>query len=235
MVVSPPKALVFDVFGTVVDWRSALLAAIARFARSLGRRVDPGEFLHAWERARRPAMDAVNAGAPWRDVSAIYRERLDHVLVEYGLETANEAARDELNRAWTRPNVWPDTLAGLRRLKGRFVLATLTNCDFAWAVAMAKNAGLPWDCVITAENVKCYKPAPENYRLALDLLGLRPEQAMMVACHNYDLRAAQGHGLRTAFLPRKEFSDDQTKDQAPEGDWDVVARDLVDLADRLGA
>ena len=230
------KALVFDVFGTVVDWRGALLAEAKALAKAKGWTVDWPLFIQAWEGVRRPTMSKVNAGEiPWINVSEIYRRRLDEVLAAHGLGGLSAAEKDHFNRTWCRPNAWPDSLPALARLKKKFVLATLTNNDFAWAVAMAKHAGLPWDCVLTAESFQRYKPAPETYRGVLRLLGLGPGEAMMVACHNYDLAAASSHGYRTAFIPRKEFSDDQTKDQAPEGDWDIVGRHLGDVADRLGA
>lgn len=230
------KVLVFDVFGTVVDWRRAILAEGQALARAKGWTVDWSAFIAAWESVRRPIMNQVNVGAiPWINVSAIYRRRLDEVLKDFGVDGLSDAEKDHLNRVWCRPAPWPDSLPALNRLKKKYVLATLTNNDFAWAVAMAKHAGLPWDCVLTAELFKRYKPAPETYQGALALLGLRPEEAMMVACHNYDLKAARSHGMRTAFISRREFSDDQTKDQTPDEAWDVIGRDLLDVADRLGA
>ncbi len=228
------KALVFDVFGTVVDWRSPVLAEGAALARVKGLAVDWQAFLLAWEKGRRAAMDNVNAGAPWINLSGIYRRQLDEALAAFGIAGLSEDEKDRFNRVRCRPNVWPDSLPALARLRTRYTLATLTNNDFAWAVAMAKYARLPWDAVITSELFRRYKPAPETYRGVLELLALEPAQAMMVACHNYDLRAARSHGMRTAFVPRKEFSDDQTKDQAAEEDWDVVADDLLGVADRLG-
>jgi 2-haloacid dehalogenase len=232
----PIKVLLFDVFGTVVDWRSAILAEYRSLAAEKGWAVQGPRFLDRWESVRRETMNSVNAGSiSWINVSEIYRKRLDEVLDELDLGGMSTEERDRFNRAWCRPNVWPDSLPALRRLKSKFVLATLTNNDFAWAVALAKHADLPWDCVLTAEVFKRYKPAPETYRGALGLLGVAPEEAMMVACHNYDLAAAASHGMKTAFIPRKEFSDDQTKDQSPEGDWTIAAKDLGEVADRLGA
>jgi 2-haloacid dehalogenase len=230
------KVLVFDVFGTVVDWRSAIMTEGAALSRAQGRAVDWPAFIRSWESARRPVMDQVNAGAiPWTNLSAIYRRRLDEVLPAFGLSDLTEAERDHFNRVWCRPHVWPDSRPALKRLKAKYTLATLTNNDFAWAVALARHAGLPWDAVLTAEVFKRYKPAAETYRGALALLDAAPDQAMMVACHNYDLKAARAQGMRTAFIPRKEFSDDQAKDQAPDDDWDVVGRDLLEVADKLGA
>jgi 2-haloacid dehalogenase len=230
------KVLLFDVFGTVVDWRSALIAEGEQLARAKGVSIDWARFIAAWESARRPAMDRVNADeTPWTNVSGIYRRRLDEMLPEFGLGSLSERERDDFNRVWCRPRLWADTLPALARLKRKFLLATLTNNDFAWTVAMAKHAGLPWDCVLTAELFRRYKPAPETYRSALELLAVRPDEALMVAAHNYDLKAAAAQGLRTAFFPRKEYGPEQRRDQAPEGDWDVVAADLLDLAARLGA
>jgi 2-haloacid dehalogenase len=230
------KALVFDVFGTVVDWRSAILAEGAALSRAKGLAVDWPAFIGAWESVRRPIMDKVNAGAmPWINVSTIYRRQLDDALAAFGVDTLTDDEKDHFSRVWCRPNVWPDSLPALARLRKKYVLATLTNNDFAWAVAMAKHAGLPWDAVMTAEVFQRYKPAPETYRGALTLLAVEPAEAMMVACHNYDLRAARSHGMRTAFIPRKEFSDDQVKDQAAEDDWDIVADDLLGVARLLGA
>jgi 2-haloacid dehalogenase len=232
----PIKVLLFDVFGTVVDWRSAILAEYRSLAAEKGWAVEGPRFLDSWESVRRETMNCVNAGSiSWINVSEIYRKRLDEVLDELDLGGMSAEERDRFNQAWCRPNVWPDSLPALRRLKKKFVLATLTNNDFAWAVALAKHADLPWDCVLTAEVFKRYKPAPETYRGALGLLGVAPEEAMMVACHNYDLAAAASHGMKTAFIPRKEFSDDQTKDQSPEANWTIAAKDLGEVADRLGA
>lgn len=230
------KVLVFDVFGTVVDWRSALLAEGVALSRAKGLTVDWPAFIRAWESVHRPTMDKVNTGVvPWVNVSAIYRRQLDETLAAFGVRGLTENEKDHFNRAWCRPNVWPDSLAALKRLRTKYALATLTNNDFAWAVAMAKHVGLPWDAVLTAELFRRYKPAPESYLGALALLAVEPAEAIMIACHNYDLRAARSHGKRTAFIPRKEFSDDQTKDQVAEDDWDIVAGELSEVADRLGA
>lgn len=229
------KVLVFDVFGTVVDWRSAILAEGAALSRAKGFAVDWPAFIQAWESVRRPIMDRVNAGTiPWINVSAIYRRRLDEVLAAFAIDRLTEAEKDHFNRAWCRPEIWPDSRPALKRLKTKYVLATLTNNDFAWTVAMAKHVGLPWDAVLTAELFRRYKPAPDVYLGALALLAIEPAEAMLVACHNYDLKAARSQGMRTAFIPRQEFGNDQTKDQVPEDGWDIVARDLLEVADRLG-
>jgi 2-haloacid dehalogenase len=198
--------------------------------------VDWTAFLTEWKAGYRPGMDRVNRGEwPWTTVEAIYRRRLDEILPRYGIDGLAEADRAHLTRAWWRLEPWPDAVPGLRRLRSRFILSPLSNGSFAGMVHLARFAGLPWDCIITAEQARCYKPRPEVYRTAVELLGLRPEQVMMVAAHNYDLRAARACGLRTAFVPRPaEHGPGQVSDLVAEADWDVVATDFLDLGDRLG-
>lgn len=228
------RALTFDVFGTVVDWRSAIIAELEIFAKSKGVEGDWAAFVDAWKAFYRPAMDAVNAGEqPWTNVDVIFVRALDKLLPRYGLTALTKAEIDHLNRAWCRPHAWPDSGPALHRLKKSFVLSTLSNGNFAWLVAIAKHCALPFDCVLTAENARAYKPDPRVYACAIELLGLRPEQILMVACHNYDLAAAREQGMQTAFLPRKEHGPDQTADQEAEQDWDFVVRDLEDLATAL--
>ena len=233
----PPEvhALLFDTYGTVVDWRSAVLEALEALGRSRGLAVAWQAILADWE--PRPIMDRVNRGeVPWMTMEEIHRQALGASLARHRIGGFTEAEIDRLVQARWRLVPWPDAVPGLTRLKQRYVIGPLSNASFTGMVRLAKFAGLPWDCVITAENARCYKPRPEVYRTAVSLLGLRPEQVMMVAAHNYDLRAARGEGLRTAFVPRPlEYGPGQTTDLAPEDDWDVVARDFVDLAARLGA
>src|SRR5205085_4748244 len=165
----------------------------------------------------------------------IYHRRLSELLGAHGLTRSPEEI-DDLNRVWRRLRPWPDTVPGLTRLRRRYVIAPLSNASFAGMVHLAKFAGLPWDCVITAENAKAYKPNPKVYRTAVTLLGLAPEQILMVAAHNYDLRAARAEGLRTAFIPRPtEYGLGQTTDLAPDDAWDVVAKDVEHLAAVLEA
>lgn len=233
----PPEvhALVFDTYGTVVDWRSAVLAALEALGRSRGLAVAWQAILADWE--PRPIMDRVNRGElGWMTMEDVHREALGASLARHRITGLTERELDGLVQARWRLAAWPDAVPGLTRLKQRYVISPLSNASFTGMVRLAKFAGLPWDCVITAENARCYKPRPEVYRTAVSLLGLRPDQAMMVAAHNYDLRAARGEGLRTAFVPRPlEYGPGQTTDLAPEDDWDVVTRDFGDLATRLGA
>lgn len=227
------KALVFDVFGTVVDWRSSVLEQFQAFGQDKGITMNNWEaFVDDWKSCYRPGMDAVRAGRwPWTNVDGIYRKKLDALLESYGITGLSEAETIRLNRAWHRCKPWPDVVAGLTRLKARYVLSTLSNGDVACMVNMAKYGGLPWDCVLSAELFRHYKPDPEVYRGAIDLLGWNAEEIMMVAAHNYDLRAARSHAMRTAFVPRPlEYGPGQTSDLKPEEDWDVVVRDFGELA-----
>jgi 2-haloacid dehalogenase len=232
----PVQALTFDTYGTVVEWRDSVLAELTAFGAARGLAVDWTAFLTEWKAAYRPGMDRVNSGEwPWTTVEAIYRRRLEELLPRYEIESLGEADLVRLTRAWWRLHPWSDAIPGLRRLRTRFLLSPLSNGSFAGMVHLARFAGLPWDCIITAENARCYKPRPEVYRTAVRLLGLRPAEVMMVAAHNYDLAAARACGLGTAFVPRAaEHGPGQTSDLAPDADWDVVASDFLDLADQLG-
>jgi len=233
-----PRALLFDVFGTCVDWRSG----VAREGEALGRRlgiggIDWAAVADAWRARYQPQLETVRSGARgWVDLDVLHRESLDAVLAEAGLDEVGAADRDELTLAWHRLDPWPDTVEGLTRLKARAVIAPNSNGHIALIVDMAKRAGLPWDAVLGAEVARAYKPAPEAYLASVAALGLAPAQTMMVAAHNDDLAAAAACGLRTAFVARPlEHGPGQTRDLTAEGPVDVAAQDLVDLARRLGA
>ena len=180
-------------------------------------------------------MDRVNRGEiPWTTVDEIYRGRLEELLGKYGITGLKPKEIGTLARVWWRLRPWPDAVAGIQRLKRRYIVTPLSNASFIGMVELARFAGLPWDCVITAENAHCYKPRPEVYRTATALLGLEPGEVMMVAAHNYDLAAARTQGMATAFVPRPlEYGPGQTTDLEAESDWDVIANDLEDLAARL--
>lgn len=229
------RAITFDTYGTLVDWRTSVLEELRAFGDARGVRLDWPAFLDEWKACYRSGMDAVNRGSrPWVTIDALYRERLAELLAARGLEVG-DGELDHLNRVWRRLRPWPDVVAGLHRLRQRHVIAPLSNASFAGMVHLARFAGLPWDCVITAENARCYKPHPEVYRTALALLGLPPEQVLMAAAHNYDLAAAQALGMRTAFVPRPlEYGPGQTTDLVPTGKWDIVVDDVRELAAALG-
>lgn len=233
------KALVFDVFGTVVDWRSG----IARDARTFLARhgyggIDSNAFADAWRKRYQPAMEEVRSGRrPFTRLDVLHRENLDGVLRDHGIDPAGVTAEelDWLNRAWHRLDPWPDTIPGLIRLKARHFLAPLSNGNILLLANMAKRAGLPWDAVLGAEAAQAYKPQPEAYLRTAEILGLKPEQVALVAAHNGDLAAARKTGLKTAFVLRPtEHGPDQATDTRAEQDWEVVANSFEELADRLG-
>jgi 2-haloacid dehalogenase len=231
------KALIYDVFGTCVDWRSGVARDVAAIAKAKGLTFDPIAFADAWRARYQPSMETVRSGQrPWTILDALHRESLVSLLPQFGLAgKLSENEIDDLNRAWHRLDPWPDTVPGLTRLKRKYIIAPHSNGNFALLLNMAKHAGIPWDCILGSETVKNYKPVPASYLEAVRLLGLKPENVMMVAAHNRDLRAAQALGLCTGFVPRPyEHGPNQTTDLAPDGAWDVVARDHEDLAAKMG-
>jgi 2-haloacid dehalogenase len=230
------KALTFDVFGTVVDWRSSIIREAQAFGTSRGLRVDWARFADRWRAMYQPSMEEVRTGRrPWVKLDDLHRESLGKLLTEFGIGEVPDADLDHLNRAWHRLDPWPDVLPGLTRLKRTYVLATLSNGNVALMVNMARRAGLPWDAILGAEVTRHYKPQPACYLGTADLLGLQPSECAMVAAHNGDLAAAGALGFKTVFVPRpQEYGPGQTKDLTPEREWDVVARDFVDLAEQLG-
>jgi 2-haloacid dehalogenase len=232
------RALTFDVQGTCADFCRPLLRMGEAVNRARGLALDWGALSAAWRGLYRDVLDRIIAGErPWLRVDRIYRETLDTLLERQGLsEVFTTAERDELNRIWTRLDPWPDSVEGLARLRRRFVTSTLSNAGMRAMVAVVKHAGLPFDAVLTAELALSYKPAPAVYQLAVDYLGYRPDEIMMVACHKYDLKAAAAFGMRTAFVARPlEFGPGARADIAPEDWFDLYAEDFVALADALGA
>ena len=230
------KALTFDVFGTVVDWRGPIIREGQKLSREKGFEVDWEGFVDGWRAGYQPAMDRVRTGElPWTNLDALNRTILDGLIDEFGITGLDEDERDHLNRAWHRLEAWPDAVAGLGRLRTRFVIATLSNGNVALLTNMAKHARLPWDCILSAELARRYKPDPAAYLTAVELLGLRPEQVMMTAAHQADLRAAQALGMKAAFVPRpEEFGPAHDVDTTPDPSFDVVATDFEDLARQLG-
>jgi 2-haloacid dehalogenase len=233
-----PTALLFDVFGTCVDWRSS----IAREGEALGSRlglgaVDWPAFADAWRDLYQPQMEPVRSGErPWTTLDVLHRESLDRVLADFGLDAVGERDRHELTLAWHRLDPWPDTVEGLRRLRRRFVVAPSSNGHIALLVDLSRRAGISWDAILGAEIARTYKPRPEVYTRSVEALGLEPDRVMMVAAHNQDLEAAVGCGLRTAFVRRPtEHGPAQTTDLEPGPAAEVAADDLLDLASGLGA
>ena len=230
------RALTFDVFGTVVDWRSSIISEMEALAGRKGIDGDWTAFADQWRAGYGPAMGRVRRGElPWTKIDDLHRMILDTLVPEFGLQSLTGAELDDLNKVWHRLQPWPDSVAGLTRLKARYVLASLSNGNVALLVNMAKNAGLPWDAVLSAELAASYKPDREVYLKAADLLGWEPEQMMMVAAHSGDLRASAEVGFRTAYVPRPlEYGPDRDRDLTPDPDFDLVATDFEDLAEQLG-
>ncbi len=231
-----PEALIFDVFGTVVDWRSTIIREGAELGRKKDLDVDWAAFADAWRGRYAPSMDRVRSGEiPWTNLDALHRASLEELLEEFGVESLSEEEKDRFNKVWHRLDPWPDAVEGLTRLKERYVIAPLSNGNVALLVNMAKRAELPWDLILSAELVRHYKPDPETYLMAPDLLSLRPDQVMMVAAHPDDLRAAQENGLKTSYVPRPLEFGPGGYVSSPDPSFDLVAEDFVELAEKLGA
>jgi 2-haloacid dehalogenase len=231
------KALVFDTFGTVVDWRTSVTQEVEQLAKKKGFKVDAAKFADAWRAGYGPSMNRVRTGElPWTRLDALHRMILDKILVDFGITGLSESEVDALNHAWHRLRPWPDSVSGLTRLKKRFIIAPLSNGNIALMTNLAKYAGLPWDCILGAELARHYKPDREVYLSAADFLDLKVDQVMMVAAHLGDLRAAKGLGLRTAFVPRpQEYGPGGKPDLQPDAAVDLPAADFDDLARQLGA
>ncbi len=230
------RALLFDVQGTATDFHSTVLEALRDTSAGRHPGLDWVEFVDRWRAEYFDVLREAKVGEDeWTTVHSVYRDALDRLLAEYGVTDFDEAEREELARAWQRIVPWPDAVPGLTRLKSRFTLATLSNADVAAVVNISKLGGLPWDAIFTAEMAGAFKPDPVAYRMAATYLGLAPEQIMMVACHKYDIRAAGALGFRTAFVARPlEFGAGGVVDVEYEDEFDVNARDFLDLADQLG-
>jgi len=231
------EVLLFDVFGTVVDWRSSLQRWFQRFGRENKLQADWPALVDDWRAAYEPSMARVRQGQrPYVTLDVLHRESLDTLLAAYDLGGVLETDRAQMGRAWRWLDPWPDAVAGLTRLKRKYVIGTLSNGGLGLLVDMAKYAGLPWDVVLSADLFQHYKPDPAVYLGAADLLARPVGALMLVAAHNYDLGAARSHGYRTAFVARPtEYGPRQKKDFGPEDAWDYVASSLAELADKLDA
>ncbi len=237
---TPPsgiKALIFDTFGTVVDWRTSVARDIDALAKKKGFVVNGEMFADAWRAGYAPSMDRVRRGdLPWTNLDRLHRMILDRILVDFHVPRLSEAETSDLNRAWHRLQPWPDAVHGLTRLKKKFIIAPCSNGNVSLMTNLAKHSGLPWDVILGAELARHYKPDREVYRTAADLLDLNPDEVMMVAAHLGDLRAAKSVGLPTAFVARpKEYGPNGKPDLQPNDSVDVFAKDFLDLASQMGA
>jgi 2-haloacid dehalogenase len=227
-----PRILAFDIFGTVVDWHTS----IAREVEALHPGVDGNAFALAWRAGYAPAMQRVMRGElGWTLIDDLHRLILDSILPAFGLQDVDEDTRRHLNTAWHRLDPWPDTVAGLTRLKARYTLCTLSNGNISLLTNMAKRAGLPWDCILSAEVFRAYKPDPATYLGVAKVFDVLPGQVMLVATHQSDLDAARHCGLQTAYIERPlEYGTGQAKDSSLNPANSLHATDLLQLADLLG-
>ena len=235
--ISGVRALTFDVFGTVVDWRSSIIRECSLLGTSKGINADWEKFADSWRGGYAPAMNMVRTGElPWTSIDTLHRIVLERLLDEYGIKGLSEREKDELNRAWHRLEPWPDSIEGIERIRKRFIAATLSNGNVSLLVDMAKYAGITWDCVLSSELSGHYKPDREVYLTAAELLGLEPGSIMMVAAHTDDLLAAQALGFKTAFVSRPlEFGPSGMAEETDDMPFDIIAQDFLDLAGKLGA
>ena len=233
------KALVFDIFGTVVDWRGSLIAEGTAWGKAKNLHLDWVAFADRWRLGYKPAMDKVRKGQlPWTRLDDLHRMILEELLVEFKIEGLTEEEKVSWTHVWRRLNPWPDSVEGLARIKKKYLIAPLSNGNIALMANLAKFGGLPWDAILGAELVKHYKPDREVYLSAPYYLDLKPEEVMMVAAHVGDLQAARSCGLRTGFIYRPdEFGNGSAgkPDKAQPGDFDVVSVSAIDLAQQLGA
>ena len=229
------RVLFFDVFGTVVDWRSAIIRDGQRLTAQTGMEVDWPSFADAWRAGYGPAMNRVRTGElPWMNIDGLHRTILDTLLSKNGMSAISESDRAWLNRVWHRLDPWPDAIGGMERLRKEFVVVSLSNGNVSLLTNMAKRAGIRWDCVLSAELFGHYKPDPEVYTGAARLMGFEPEQAMMVAAHPGDLEAAAREGFATAFVKRPlEHGPEGPLEPAPGSGATITATDFHDLADQL--
>lgn len=233
---SGPKALLFDVFGTVVDWRGSIAREVDRMAAARGWGVSGNDFAVAWRKRYQPSMEKIRSGnRGFVKLDILHRENLEEVLEQFAIMDLSEAEKQDLNRVWHRLAPWADVVGGLNRMKSRHVLATCSNGNIGLMVSMAKNMGLPWDVILGAEVTQAYKPMRECYLGSAAALDLDPAECCMVAAHNEDLAAARSFGLMTAYVERPTEYRDDGGPFPPTQDWDYVAADFVELAAQLDA
>jgi 2-haloacid dehalogenase len=233
------RAVLFDTFGTVVDWRTGVARQAAAFAAEQGRELDAEAFADDWRALYQPAMEAIRTGTrEFTTLDTLHRENLDQVLRRHGFDPERLGAEtlEELNKSWHRLPPWPDSVAGLASIRRHYIVGPLSNGNTSLLLDMARNAGLAWDVIIGSDMTRTYKPLPQAYLRTAEFLDLSPGEVMLAAAHNNDLRAARTAGLATAFVARPtEHGPGQVADLVPEGDWDLAASSIPELADRLGA
>jgi 2-haloacid dehalogenase len=228
------KALVFDVFGTLVDWRSSIAREAQAVLEPLGHKLDWPAFADAWRAEYDPAMQQVRSGAlPFCKLDVLHRRNLDTILPRFGI-SLDEAAAKHLNLAWHRLDAWPDTSPGLKRLKKKFMIAPCSNGNISLMVALARRNDLPWDAILGSEIARDFKPKPRVYLSACEAFDITPAQCMMVAAHPRDLAAAAEQGLRTGYIARPHEFGPGKGPKEPAGPVDVMSTSVEDLAGKLG-
>jgi 2-haloacid dehalogenase len=228
------KALFFDIFGTVVDWRGGIAREARKLLKPLGYKLDWVAFAEAWRAEYQPSMEEVRAGRlPFSKLDDLHRRNLDRIRPRFGLQTLSEKDCRKLNTAWHRLDAWPDAVKGLKRLRKRFLLAPVSNGNISLMAHLARHNGFRWDAILGAEIAGDYKPKPVVYRSACAAFDLAPQACMMVAAHSYDLKAAAACGLRTAHVARPDEAGAGTGEKRPSIKVDVAAKDFVDLARKL--
>jgi 2-haloacid dehalogenase len=234
---SPVQAIIFDTFGTIVDWRGSLISSLKSFGTERGLEAPWEKVADSWRAAYQPNLDRVRRGElEWTILDELHYAALVELLPKFGIASLPESDLRFLTSCWHRLSAWPDAIAGLRRLKKKYIIGPLSNGNLSLLVNLAKFAELPWDVIFGADLFRHYKPDPETYLGVCAYLGLQPRQVMLGAAHNYDLAAARGLGLRTAFVPRPtEHGPRQTTDLSADESWDIIATDLLDLAEKLSA
>ena len=230
------KAMVFDTFGSVVDWRGSIIRDLTQWGQENGYAADWAALADKWRGRYQPQMEKVRSGQrEWTILDVLHRESLDALFPEFGLDAMTEVQRQHVNRVWHRLDGWPDSVAGLSRLKSKYIIAPLSNGNISLLTDIAKYTGLPWDLNLSTEVFKCYKPQPQSYLGVCAALQLEPEQVMMCAAHNDDLLAARRVGLKTAFWARPtEHGPGQTTNLQATENWDIEAKDIRDLARQMG-
>jgi 2-haloacid dehalogenase len=226
------KVLAFDIFGTVVDWHGSIVREVS----ALYPQVDANAFSLAWRAGYQPAISRVRSGElGWTRIDELHRLILEDLLPRFGLQHLSETERVQLNSVWHRLDAWPDSVEGLTRLKSKYTICSLSNGNLGLLTNMAKRAGLPWDCVLSAEVFKAYKPDPATYLGVANVFDVKPSEVMLCAAHHDDLAAARACGLGTAYIERPfEFGSEQPKDVSPQAGNDLHAKNINHLADLLG-
>ena len=230
------KALVYDVFGTCVDWRTGVARDAERILKPLGYKIDWLAFADAWRALYQPSMEEVRSGRqPFVTLDILHRRMLDQIRPKFGLEKLANQVADDLNLAWHRLDTWPDTVPGFVRLKRKFILAPCSNGNIALMVDIARRNSIPWDAILGSELARDFKPKPAVYLMTAAALNLHPNEVMMVAAHSDDLRQAASNGLRTAHVARPGENGPGTGESAPRVPVDFAAKSMEDLARQLGA